>query len=240
HVLESRAMVEAEPINPERVFWELSPRLPDNCILSSDSGSAANWYARDLKFRTGMKASLSGTLATMGSAVPYAIAAKLAFPERPAFALVGDGAMQMNGLAELITVAKYWKSWSDPRLIVLVLNNRDLNMVTWEQRVMSSEPKLAASQDLPDVDYASHAAALGLKGMTIARPADIVPVWEAALASDRPVVIDAIIDPNVVPLPPHVTLKQARALSSSLLKGDPQRGAVVRQIFKEMLASWTA
>ena len=239
-VLEARAYVEANPVNPQRVFWELSPRLPGNAILCGDAGTVANWYARDLKFRTGMKASLSGTLATMGSAVPYAIAAKFAFPDRPAFALVGDGAMQMNGLAELITVAKYWKRWSDPRLIVLVLNNRDLNMVTWEQRVMTGDPKLPASQDLPDVDYAAHAKSLGLLGLTMSRPADIVPVWEAALAADRPVVINAIVDPNVVPLPPHVTLKQARALSSALLKGDPQRGAVMKQLFKEMLASWAA
>ena len=142
-LLERRAMDDADPVNPQRVFWELSRRLPDRCILTADSGTAANWFARDLRLRSGMAASLSGSLATMGPGVPYAVAAKFAHPDRPAIALVGDGAMQMNGLAELITVAKYWRRWSDPRLVVLVLNNRDLNLVTWEQRVSQGDPRLS-------------------------------------------------------------------------------------------------
>src|SRR6185312_12998032 len=133
-VLEARAMDTAKPINPQRVFWELSPRLPDNCILTCDSGSAANWYARDLKMRRGMKASLSGGLATMGPGVPYAIAAKFAHPHRHVIAMVGDGAMQMNGINGLITIRDSWKQWADPRLVILVLYNHDLNQVTWEQR----------------------------------------------------------------------------------------------------------
>ena len=148
-LMEERALESAEPINPQRLFWELSKRLPDNAILSADSGSAANWFARDVKIRKGMKASLSGNLATMGPGVPYAIAAKFAYPDRVAIALVGDGAMQMNGLAELITIGKYWERWSDPRLIVLVLHNDDLNQVTWEQRVMEGDPRYDASQDIP-------------------------------------------------------------------------------------------
>ena len=143
-VLEARAMNAADPINPQRVFWELSPRLPDNCILTSDSGSAANWFARDLKIRRGMMATLSGNLATMGPGVPYAIAAKFAWPDRVAIALVGDGAMLMNGINELVTIAKYWKEWSDPRLIVMVLANHDLNQVTWEQRIMSGRSEIQA------------------------------------------------------------------------------------------------
>jgi len=169
-VLEKRAMSAADPINPQRVFWELSPRLPDDCILSCDSGSAACWYARDLKLRRGMMASLSGGLATMGPAVPYAIAAKLCYPDRVAIAIAGDGAMQMNGLSELITVCKYWREWSDPRLIVIVLNNRDLNMVTWEERVTAGDPKFAASQTLPDFRYGDYARSLGLDGFASRRP----------------------------------------------------------------------
>src|SRR6185369_2810525 len=177
-VLEARAMNDAEPINPQRVFWELSPRLPDKCIITSDSGSAATWFARDLKIRPGMMASLSGTLATMGPGVPYAVAAKFAYPDRVAFALVGDGAMQMIGNNELITISKYWKEWKDPRLIVLVLNNRDLNQVTWEQRAFSGDPKYEASQNLLDFPYARYAESLGLAGIHVDRPEQVAPAWD--------------------------------------------------------------
>ena len=166
-LLETRAMTSADPINPQRVFWELSPRLPDRCIIAADSGSAASWYARDLKFRKGMMGSLSGNLATMGPGVPYVIAAKFAFPDRVAIACVGDGAFQMNGMNEMITVAKYWREWSDPRLIVCVLENRDLNMVTWEQRVMDGDRKFEASQEVPGFRYDVFAESLGLKGLRI-------------------------------------------------------------------------
>lgn len=234
-LLEAKAMDEADPINPQRVFWELSPRLPDNCILSSDSGSSANWFARDLKIRRGMMASLSGNLATMGPGVPYTIAAKFAFPERVAIALVGDGAMQMNGSSELITISKYWTRWSDPRLIVLVLHNNDLNQVTWEQRVMAGDPKFKCSQDLPDFHYARYAESLGLKGILVDTPDAVGRAWDVALAADRPVVIDAITDPDVPPMPPHITFDQARAYASALLKGDPNRLGVIRQTFREMV-----
>ena len=225
-------------VNPERVFWELSPKLPDSCILAADSGSSANWYARDIKIRRGMLASLSGCLATMGPGVPYVIAAKFAFPERVAIALVGDGAMQMNGNAELITIADYWKEWSDPRLIVLVLNNRDLNQVTWEQRVMVGDPKFDAAQHVPDFPYARYAEMLGLKGILVNRPEDIAAAWDAALAADRPCVIEAITDPEVPPLPPHITFKQATAFAEAMLKGDSGTRGMLRQSAREVLASW--
>jgi pyruvate dehydrogenase (quinone) len=237
-VLEARAMNDANPINPQRVFWELSKRLPDNAILSSDSGSAANWYARDIKIRRGMMASLSGTLATMGPGLPYAVAAKFAYPERVAVAMVGDGAMQMNGNNELITVSKYWKEWKDPRLVVLVLNNRDLNQVTWEQRAMIGDPKLQASQDLPDFPYAGYAESLGLMGIRVDKPEQIAPAWERAFKADRPVVVEAITDPEVPPLPPHITFKQATAMGSAVLKGDVGWRGMVRQTYREMVASW--
>ncbi len=234
-ILEARAMNDGDPINPQRLFSELSPRLPENCILSADSGSSANWYARDVKLRRGMKASLSGTLATMGPGVPYAIAAKFAFPDRVAIALVGDGAMQMNGNSELVTVAKYWQRWSDPRLIVLVLNNSDLNQVTWEQRAMAGDPKFDAAQELPDFPYAAYADLIGLRGIRVATPEAIGPAWDAALASDRPVVIEAVTDPEVPSLPPHITFDQARALTSALLKRDPGSREIIRRSFKEKI-----
>ena len=233
NVLEARAMNDADPINPQRVFWELSSRLPENCILSADSGSSANWFARDLKIRRGMKASLSGTLATMGPGVPYAIAAKFAFPDRVAIALVGDGAMQMSGNGELVTIAKYWERWSDPRLIVLVLNNRDLNQVTWEQRAVAGDAKFEAAQGLPDFPYARYADLIGLRGIRVETPDEIVPAWDAALSADRPVVIEALTDPDVPPLPPHITLEHAKALTGTLLKRDPGSRGIVRQTLRD-------
>jgi pyruvate dehydrogenase (quinone) len=233
-LLDERAHEDADPINPQRVFSELSTRLPDNAIISSDSGSAANWFARDLKVRTGMKASLSGTLATMGPGVPYAIAAKFAHPDRVAIALVGDGAMQMNGSAELLTAAKYWQRWSDPRLIVLVVHNNDLNQVTWEQRAMEGDPRYDASQQIPDFPYASYAELIGLKGIRVDDPDAVGPAWDEALAADRPVVIDAITDPSVPPLPPHITFEQATNFARAVLHGDSQRRGMITQSVKQM------
>jgi pyruvate dehydrogenase (quinone) len=232
-VLEARAMNDANPINPQRLFWELSSRLPDNCIISSDSGSSANWFARDLKLRRGMMASLSGTLATMGPGVPYAIAAKFAFPSRVALALVGDGAMQMNGINALITIGKYWREWSDPRLIVLVLNNRDLNQVTWEQRVLAGDPRFEGSQSIPDFPYARYADELGLLGIRVDTPEAIGPAWDQALSAGRPVVIEAVTDPNVPPLPPHITLAQARNFASSVWAGDAGALGYITQTVKD-------
>jgi pyruvate dehydrogenase (quinone) len=235
-VLEARAMNEANPINPQRVFWELSPRLPERCILTSDSGSSANWFARDLKIRRGMMASLSGNLATMGPGVPYAIAAKFAWPDRVPIALVGDGAMLMNGMNELVTIAKYWHEWSDPRLIILVLANHDLNQVTWEQRVMTGDPKFEPSQDVPDFPFANYAQMLGLVGIRVDQPDQIGKAWDDALAAKCPVVIEAVTDPEVPTLPPHITFEEAMNFNASMLH-DPGRKGMFRGAIKEMVQS---
>jgi pyruvate dehydrogenase (quinone) len=234
-LMDTRAHQPAEPINPQLVFWELSRRLPEDAIISSDSGSAANWYARDVKLRAGMKASLSGTLATMGPGVPYAVAAKFAYPDRPAIALVGDGAMQMNGINELITISKYYERWKDPRLIVLVLNNGDLNQVTWEQRAMEGNPKFEGSQSLPDFPYARYAEMLGLNGIRVEDPDQIGDAWDRALAADRPTVVETVTDPEVPPLPPHITLEQAKALSSALRKRDPNSRRIISESFRQKI-----
>jgi pyruvate dehydrogenase (quinone) len=234
-LIDEQALIEADPINPQRVFSELSTRLPDNCVLTSDSGSAAVWYARHLKLRRGMLASLSGTLASMGPGVPYAIAAKFAHPDRVAIALVGDGAMQMNGLNELITIAKYWERWSDPRLIVLVLNNRDLNMVTWEQRALEGDPKFEASQDIPDFPYARYAELLGLKGIRVESPDELGAAWDDVLAADRPAVLEAVTDPEVPPLPPHITFEQARSFMLAIARGDEGWRDMIEQSLKAKL-----
>ncbi|MBR0641445.1 thiamine pyrophosphate-requiring protein [Plastoroseomonas hellenica] len=234
--LEARAMQPAEPLNPQRVFWELSPRLPEGCIIAGDSGSHTNWYARDVKLRRGMMASLSGGLATMGSGVPYAIAAKFAYPDRPVLAICGDGAMQMNGMAELITIAKYWGTWADPRLIVLVVNNRDLCQVTWEQRALAGDPKFLGSQSIPDVPYHRFAELIGLQGIFVDSPDDVAAAWDQAFSANRPVVLEAYTDPNVPPLPPHITLKQAKAFLSSLAR-EPERGSVIRNTARDLIAT---
>jgi pyruvate dehydrogenase (quinone) len=230
-ILGERAQDSADPLNPQLVFHELSPRLPDNCILTADSGSATNWWARHLRMRRGMQAALSGTLATMCPAVPYALAAKFAHPDRPVIAAIGDGAMQMLGNAALIDIARYSERWSNKQCIILVLHNDDLNQVTWEQRVMSGDPKLEASQVLPDFPYARYAELLGLKGIRVDRPEDVGPAWDEALAADRPVVFEAITDPEVPPLPPHIKFEQAQKLARAL-PGDPNRGRIIKQAVK--------
>jgi pyruvate dehydrogenase (quinone) len=235
-LLEARAHGKADPLNPQRVFWDLSPRLPDDCIVTGDAGTAAIWMARDLKLRRGMRLSLSGGLASMGSGVPYAIAAKFAHPGRCVVAAVGDGAMQMSGNAELLTVAKYWKRWDDPRLVVLVLNNGDLNLVTWEQRVIVGNPKYATSQDLPPFDYAAYARSLGLVGVRVDDPEHVASAWDEVLAADRPAVLEALVDPDVAPPPPHLSFRQASHYVAALLKGDPDVGGVLRQSWREMTA----
>jgi pyruvate dehydrogenase (quinone) len=230
--VERQAKVEANPINPMLLFWELSARLPDNAIVAADSGSAANWYARDLKFRAGVRGSLSGTLATMGCGVPYAIGAKFAHPDRPALALVGDGAMQMNGLAELISIRRYFPDWTDPRLIVAVLHNNDLNQVTWELRAMGGAPKFEESQNLPEVSYAGFARSIGLEGITVDAPENIGPAWEQALTADRPVVLDVRCDPDIPPIPPHAEFEQLKDAAEAVIKGDPDRVGVVKKGLK--------
>ncbi|UVL81593.1 thiamine pyrophosphate-requiring protein [Pseudomonas sp. B21-028] len=235
--LEKRALVSAKPINPQRVTFELSPRLPDRAIITCDSGSCANWFARDIQIRRGMMCSLSGGLASMGAAVPYAIAAKFCHPQRPVIALVGDGAMQMNNMAELITVAKYWRTWANGTWICAVFNNQDLNQVTWEQRVMEGDPKFEASQDIPDVPYHLFAESIGLKGILVEQEDQVAAAWEEALAAERPVLIEFRTDPDVPPLPPHIKLEQAKKFASALLQGDPNERGIVVETAKQVLGA---
>ena len=234
--LEERAMQPARPINPQRVTWELSPRLPANALVSSDSGSCANWYARDLRVQRGQMYSLSGGLASMGAAVPYAIAGKFAHPDRPVVALVGDGAMQMNNMAELITVSKYWKRWRNATWICCVFNNQDLNQVTWEQRVMQGDPKFEATQDLPNVPYHAFAESIGLRGIYCDKAEDVASAWDAAFASDRPVVVEFKTDPEVPPLPAHISIKQARNFMTTVVEGDPSERAMVKGTLRQLLS----
>ena len=235
-MVEERAMTSADPINPQRVFTELNKRLPDRVILTADSGSVANWYARDLKIRRGMMGSLSGGLASLGAATPYAVAAKMAYPDRPVIGFIGDGAFQMNGMNVMITVSKYWKQWSDPRFVIMVLNNRDLNQVTWEERVQAGSGKTEATQAIPDVPYHKYAELLGLKGIFVRDPAKLGPAWDEALSAGRPVILEVFADPNVPPLPPHITLKDAKNFLSSM-PSEPELGSVLKNTAKEVLTT---
>jgi pyruvate dehydrogenase (quinone) len=232
-VMDRRAASDARPINPQRVFRELSQQLPDNAIVTADSGTAANWYARDVQLREGMMGSLSGGLASMGAAMPYALAAKMAHPTRVVVALEGDGAMQMNGINELITLSNLWKTWDDPRLAVLVLNNGDLNEVTWEQRAQEGDPRFAVSQSLPPFDYAAYARQLGLGGIRVEDPNDLGAAWREAFTADRPVVLDVVTDPNVPPIPPHMTMEMFRRYTGALLSGDSEAVGVARASMRE-------
>jgi pyruvate dehydrogenase (quinone) len=232
----SRAAVAAEPINPQRVFSELSPRLPADAIIATDTGTTVFWYARHIRLQPAHLALHSGGLASMGAAMPYALAAKFAHPGRPVFALVGDGAMQMNGINELITLAKYWKRWRDPRFVVLVLNNRDLTFVSWEQRILRGDPRFPGSQDLPDFSYAGFANLLGMRGIVVSRPEEIASAWDEAVASAQPVLIEAMVDPNVPMLPPHVSMEQARNYLKAVLHGDPDALAIVKASLKDFFA----
>jgi pyruvate dehydrogenase (quinone) len=227
--MDAEADVEADPVNPMLVFRELSARLPLDAIVAADSGSSANWYARQLRFRGEMRGSLSGNLATMGPGVPYGIGAKFGHPDRPVIVFAGDGAMQMNGLAELITIKHYWEEWADPRLVVAVLHNNDLNQVTWEMRAMEGAPKFTESQRLPDVSYADFARSLGLNGITVDEPGQVGPAWDQALAAGRPTVLDVRTDPDIPPIPPHATFEQAKDAAMALLKGDPDRWGVLKE-----------
>ena len=236
-LIEERAMAAAHPVNPQRVVHELSPRLPADAIVTCDSGSCANWFARNLRVKRGQMMSLSGGLASMGAAVPYAIAAKFAHPNRPVVALVGDGAMQMSNMAELVTVHKYWQRWSDPRWVCCVFNNEDLNQVTWEQRVMEGNPKFDSTQAIPNVPYARFAELIGLRGIYVDDPDDLGAAWDSALASDRPVVLEVKTDPEVPPLPPHISLEQARNFMTMLAKGDSSRGHLLKDTVRQVLSS---
>jgi pyruvate dehydrogenase (quinone) len=234
-LLEERALMDADPVNPQRVVHELSKQLPDGAIITADSGSSTNWFARQLKLRPGMMASLSGTLATMGPGVPYAIAAKFAHPDRPVIAFVGDGAFQMNGMNELITVAKYHERWADQRLVFCIFNNQDLNQVTWEQRVLAGDPMFPGTQHIPDFPAARYAELVGLHGIKVDRPDDLAGAWSEVLTSDRPALLEVVVDPEIPPLPPHVTVTEAKKMARAMVKGDPERAGVMKKSLRGKL-----
>ncbi|RSN67540.1 thiamine pyrophosphate-requiring protein [Actinomadura sp. WAC 06369] len=234
-VLDKRARQSFDgKINPQAVAHELSPLLPDGSVLTADSGSGTNWWARHLRIREGMKASLSGTLATMGPGVPYAIAARFAFPDRPVIAFVGDGAFQMNGMNEMLTVKRYADRMGGSPLVFCVFNNRDLNQVTWEQRAMGGDPKYEGSQSIPDFPYAKYAELCGLKGIYCDSPKKVKSAWQEALSSDRPVVLEFVVDDQIAPIPPHVPKEQAKKTVKAGAR-DPQKAGIAARGLRQKL-----
>ncbi len=231
-ILDSQAQEAAQPLNPQLLFHELSKRLPDGVILTSDSGSCTDWWARHLRLRRGMQTALSGTLASMCPAVPYALAAKFAYPDRPVIASIGDGAMQMIGNAGLIDLVHYSKRWTNQQLVVLVLHNNDLNQVTWEQRVLAGDPRNPASQTLPDFPFARYAELIGLKGIRVDSPEQVGDAWDEALAAGRPALIEAITDPDVPPLPPHISFQQAEMMMKAMSSGEKGVGRIMTEAIK--------
>ncbi len=227
-VTEAVAKAKAEPINPRLVFHELNERLPENCIITADAGTTADWYGHHIKLGANMMGNLSGLLASMLAAMPYAVAAKFAYPDRPVICTIGDGAFQMLGMNELLTVKRHWQEWADPRFIVMVLHNNDLAQVSFEMR-QAGDPKYEASQTLPDMDYAGYAELLGFTGIRVNDPTQVGAAWDAALAADRPVLLDIWTDPNVPPLPAHITIEQATGFVQALLKRDPSEGPLIKE-----------
>ncbi|MDN5746995.1 MAG: thiamine pyrophosphate-requiring protein [Pseudonocardia sp.] len=238
-ILDDRAHQPADPLNPELVAHELSKRLPDEAIITTDAGSVANWWARHLRLRKGMAASLAGNLATMGPGTPYAISAKLDFPGRPVIAMVGDGVFQMNGMLELITCKRYLDRLNDGPLIFCVFNNQDLNQVTWEQRAMAGEPKFPGSQEIPDVPYAEFAKLLGFTGIRCDSPDTIGAAWDQALAANGPVVLEVVVDKEIPPVPPHIKREQAQKVAKALRQGDPEAWGIVTKGARQKMHEFT-
>ncbi|MGN6412721.1 thiamine pyrophosphate-requiring protein [Flexivirga sp.] len=227
-VLQEEAEAKADPINPRYVYHELNKRMPSNVIVTADAGSTADWYGHHIKLSREGSGNLSGMLASMLAAMPYAVSAKFAHPDRPVVCTIGDGAFQMLGMNEMITVKRHWKSWDNPTFIVLILNNGDLTQVSWEMRE-AGDPRYDTSQLVERIDYAGYAELLGLKGIKVERPEDVPGAWDAAFASDRPVVLDIHTDPNVPPLPAHVSLKEAKGFMAAMRKGDPAETSVIKE-----------
>ena len=234
---DQRAHAHTTALNPELVVRELSDRLPDDVLVAVDCGTATSWYARDLALRPGQRGSLSGTLLSMGGAMPYALAAKTAHPDRPVVALVGDGAMQMNGVNELITIARYWRTWADPRMVILVLANDDLSFVSWETRGMLGKAPDPQSQAVPDVPYAEWAKLLGLDGAVLSDRSAVGSVWEQAFAADRPFVVDAKVDKDIPLVPPHVTLQQAFNTARSQVSGESDALSIIANGVRETVGA---
>ncbi|MBA8990963.1 pyruvate dehydrogenase (quinone) [Curtobacterium pusillum] len=223
-------------VNPRRVISAVNARLPEGVTVTCDAGTTADWYGHHIRLRRGMRGDLSGRLATMLAAMPYAVAAKFAFPDRPAVCTIGDGAFQMLGMNELITVKKYLASWPNQQLVIVVMHNDDLGQVSWEMRTEDGNPMWRGSQDVETMDYAGYAELLGFTGIAVHDDDEVEAAVERAFENPGVTLIDAYVSRNVPPLPPHITAEYAMNTAKSLLKGDPVELGVVKDSAKAMAA----
>jgi pyruvate dehydrogenase (quinone) len=223
-------------VNPRRVFHELNKRLPAQAIVTADAGTTADWYGHHIRLRRGMLGDLSGRLATMLASMPYAVAARFAYPERPVVCTIGDGAFQMLGMNELITIKKYGERLgSDAPFVILVLHNNDLSQVSWEMRTEDGNPVWRKAQDVESVDYAGWARLLGFDAIEVHSDDEVETAWDRAFATPGVTLIDAYTSRNVPPLPPHITKEFAKMTGLALLKGDPFELDVIRDSAKSLV-----
>ncbi|RAN76283.1 thiamine pyrophosphate-requiring protein [Bacillus sp. SRB_336] len=235
--VQAQAMLHYEDgVNPRRVYHELNKRLPPRAIVTCDAGSTADWYGHHIRLQRGMMGDLSGRLASMLAAMPYAVAAKFAFSERSVICTIGDGAFQMLGMNELITIKKYMQEWENPQFIIMVLHNNDLTQVSWEMRTEDANPVWETSQDVESIDYAGWADLLGFTGIRVRSDDDVAAAWDTAFATRGITLIDAYTSKNVPPLPPNITFEFAKNTGEALLKGDPSELGVLRDSAEALLS----
>jgi pyruvate dehydrogenase (quinone)/pyruvate oxidase len=227
-LMRTRALKDDVPIKPQRVAWELSELAADDAIISTDSGTITTWIARQFKIRGNQKFSCSGTLATMACGLPYAIAAKIAFPERQSIAFVGDGGFTML-MCEFLTAVKY-----NLPIVVVIIKNNTLGQIKWEQIVFLGNPEYGC--ELHNPDFAKYAEACGGLGFTVERPEEIRPTLERALASGRPSVVEVVVDPFEPPMPPKISPEQALHFAEALTKGQPAGGRIALTLFRDKLS----
>jgi pyruvate dehydrogenase (quinone) len=235
--MEGQAMLHYDDgVNPRRVFHELNKRLPERAIVTADAGTTADWYGHHIRLRRGMLGDLSGRLASMLASMPYAVAAKFAHSDRTVICTIGDGAFQMLGMNELITIKKHMGSWMSQRFIILVLHNNDLSQVSWEMRTEDGNPVWRTAQDVESVDYAGWAELLGFTAIRLTSDDDVATALDRAFAADSVVLIDAYTTRNAPPLPPHITREFAKQTGLALAKGDPFGAAVIKDSAQALIA----
>ena len=230
-LMEEQGTSSDSPMKPQVVAWELGKRLRDDAIVIADSGTVATWWARQIPVKRGQIHTLSGTLATMANGVPYAVAAQIAYPNRQCVVFIGDGGFSML-LAEFVTCVKYGLP-----IKVVVANNSTLGMIKWEQMAFLGNPEYGC--DLQPIDFAAFARACGATGYRIEKAGDCGRVLDEALAIPGPVVVDAIVDPHEPPLPPKVTLDQAKHFAQALLRGEPHRQEIALTAVSGMIRQLT-
>jgi pyruvate dehydrogenase (quinone)/pyruvate oxidase len=226
-LMNSQASRDDVPIKPQRVAWELSQLASDDAIVSTDSGTITTWIARHFKMRGTQKFSCSGNLATMAPGLPYAIAAKLAFPERQSIAFVGDGGFTML-MGEFLTAVKY-----ELPIVVIIIKNNTLGQIKWEQIVFLGNPEYGC--ELHNPSFAKYADACGGLGWTVERPEEIKPTLKNALASNKPSIVEVVVDPFEPPMPPKVSVKQALNFAEALVKGQPKGKKIALTLFRDKL-----